>query len=338
MENDYNLFKNFYDNLYKNILDEYYKDIDNSLHYNEIRKYLNFIILGIIPAIGMFLILFKRIYLIFIIVFIIFYLFAIYKYTMINYKDQKKKYINKIKYNILDDMITLISGKDTSSILPNSRISLDSFNRCDFFNLEKLFYDGKNYIQTSINNNSVVIGDIELYILQNKYKEEYFYQGDKMFLKSYISFNKKDIFNGIYIGAFSTKKNDSAIQIIPHSFKKNLSNKINNYYKFYDKEIFLENPEFTKKYDVYTNDEIKSRILLNLSMMENINSLDNIIDNNKYIFFKNDSRFSVFIEGYTIEEMLNKNIDSDRNDEVKNIYNLYIEIMKLFQIIQILNQ
>ena len=97
MENDYNLFKNFYDNLYKNILDGYYKDIDNSLHYNEIRKYLNFIILGIIPAIGIFLILFKRIYLIFIIVFIIFYLFAIYKYTMINYKDQKKKYINKIK-------------------------------------------------------------------------------------------------------------------------------------------------------------------------------------------------------------------------------------------------
>ena len=73
--------------------------------------------------------------------------------------------------------------------------------------------------------------------------------------------------------------------------------------------------------------------------MEKIKSLEDILNNKKYIIFKNDGRYSIFLENFTIEDILNNNLQNKRNKnkELDNIYNIYNEISKIFEIISILN-
>jgi len=67
--------------------------------------------------------------------------------------------------------------------------------------------------------------------------------------------------------------------------------------------------------------------------------IETIIDNKKYIIFKNDGRYSIFLENFTFEDILNKNLSPNRNKntELDNIYNIYKEISKLFEITSIIN-
>ena len=136
------------------------------------------------------------------------------------------------------------------------------------------------------------------------------------------------------------KRNSNIVQVIPNTLKDNLiNNKINKYYDLCDYELKLENLEFSKKYSVYSNNEIKARMVLTLTMMEQINKLDDIIKNKKYIIFKNDDRYSVFIENITLEEILDNNISIERNTdkELNNLYNIYNEISKIFELALAIN-
>lgn len=339
--NNKELFTNFYNDLYKNILDEYFLEIDKYIKQNKSKTTILGLLLTIIP-IGLLWYLYFNIkkYIIVFIIMTIIYIILINLFTKMRYKDNNKQIIKQIKYKILDDFITLVSGNDNSKVMPNNRISKDSFQKARLFNLDNVLYTGANYIQTTINDKALVIADMNIYTLINKTKEEYFYIGNKKFKRTYQTKKKKDIFKGCYIGSEMLKRNSNLIQVIPNTLKDNLiNNKINKYYDLCDYELKLENLEFSKKYSVYSNNEIKARMILTLTMMEEINKLDKIIKNKKYIIFKSDDRYSVFIENITLEEILDNNITIERNTdkELNNLYNIYNEVSKLFELAHTIN-
>lgn len=340
MNNDKILFKNFYEELYKEILNEYYSEISSNIKKNKSQIVIKFIIISILPTILLWTTFFKTKYLIIFILLSLIYNTTMYFFIKTYHKDNDNKIINQIKYKILDDIITLISGDDNSKVLPNNRISKISFEKTNLFNLNNVLYTGANYIQTKFDDKHLVFADMNIYTLIDKLKEEYFYIGSRKFLRTYHVKKKKDIFVGCYIGTEINRKNDALIQIIPNTLKDNIINsKINNYYDLCDYQVKLENIEFSKKYSVYTNYEIKARMILTLTMMEKINELDKIITNKKYIIFKNDGRCAIFIEGLTFEDILNDNLSSNRNEEkeFESIYKIYTEILKLFEITTIIN-
>ncbi|MBQ7104341.1 MAG: DUF3137 domain-containing protein [Bacilli bacterium] len=334
------LFKNFYYDLYKDILDEYYLEIEKYIKKNHFNLITSIIIFSLIPTILLWIFFFQLKYIFFFIVITITYNIGIYFFLKSSHKDNSKIILNQIKYKILDDIITLISGDDTSSVLPNNRISKVSFEKTNLFNLKNVEYTGANYIQTHIDDKTLILADMNIFTYIEKQKQEYFYIGNKKFLRSYKAKKKKDIFTGCYIGSDNPKKNSNLIQIIPNTLKTTIiNNKINKYYDLCDTEVKLENLDFSKKYSVYTNDEIKARMTLTLTMMEHINELEKILNNKKYIIFKNDGRYSMFIENFTFEEILNKNLSPIRNKEkeLDNIYKIFTEIYKLFEIVTIMN-
>lgn len=335
------LFTNFYNDLYKNILDEYFLEIEKYIKQNKKRTNTIGILLTIIPITLLWYIFFKvKKYIILFVLGTIIYITLIILFTKMQHKENNKQIINIIKYKILDDFITLVSGNENSKVIPNNRISKDSFQKATLFNLKNVLYTGANYIQTTVEDKALVLADINIYTLINKTKEEYFYIGGKKFKRSYQIKKKRDIFNGIYLGSEILKNNNNLIQIIPNTIKDNIINKkINNYYDLCYYELKLENLEFSKKYSVYSNDEIKARMILTLTMMEEINKLDKIINNKKYIIFKPDGRYSIFIENISFEDILNKNISIDRSPEkeINNLFNIYNQINDLFEIAQIIN-
>lgn len=334
------LFKNFYYDLYKDILDEYYLEIEKYIKKNRFNLITSIIIFSLIPTILLWIFFFQLKYIFFFIVITITYNIGIYFFLKSSHKDNSKIILNQIKYKILDDIITLISGDDTSSVLPNNRISKVSFEKTNLFNLKNVEYTGANYIQTHIDDKTLILADMNIFTYIEKQKQEYFYIGNKKFLRSYKAKKKKDIFTGCYVGSDNPKKNSNLIQIIPNTLKTTIiNNKINKYYDLCDTEVKLENLDFSKKYSVYTNDEIKARMTLTLTMMEHINELEKILNNKKYIIFKNDGRYSMFIENFTFEEILNKNLSPIRNKEkeLDNIYKIFTEIYKLFEIVTIMN-
>lgn len=339
--NNKELFTNFYNDLYKNILDEYFLEIDKYIKQNKSKTTILGILLTIIPIVLLWYLFFqiKKYILIFLLATII-YIILIKIFIKIRYKDNNKQIIKQIKYKILDDFITLISGNDESKVVPNNRISKDSFQKAMLFNLDNVLYTGANYIQTTIEDKALVLADMNIYTLIDKTKEEYFYVGGRKFKRTYQTKKKKDIFKGIYLGSETLRKNNNLVQIIPNTLKDNLvNNKINKYYDLCSYELKLENLEFSKKYSVYSNNEIKARMVLTLTMMEQINKLDDIIKNKKYIIFKNDDRYSIFIENMTFDEILDNNISIERKPEkeLNNLYNIYTEISKLFELALIIN-
>jgi len=334
------LFINFYNDIYKEILDEYYLEIDNILKKNKKILFRTNIIFSIIPTILFWIFFFKKEYIIVFTIITIVYNTGIILFTKINHKDNKKLILNQIKYKILDDIITLLSGNDESKVLPDNRISKASFEKTNLFNLNNVQYTGSNFIQTTIDDQTLIMADINIYTYIEGTKEEYVYVGSKKFLRTYKTKKKKDIFIGCYIGSTINKKNDCLIQIIPNTLKNTIINKkIKKYYDLCDEEVKLENLEFSKRYSIYTNNQIKARMILTLTMMEQINELENILNNKKYIIFKNDGRYALFIESLTFEDILDKNICVKRNKEkeLDNIYNLYNQISKLFEISTIIN-
>ncbi len=337
--NNKSLFKNFYDELYRDILDEYYKEIDHISQRNKLYSIFSNIIFSILPTILFWIFFFKKEYLLLFIAVTIVYNIGIIIFIKVLYRDNNKEIIKEIKYKILDDIITLISSDEEARVLPNNRISKDSFEKTELFNLEEINYTGANFIQSQLDDRTVIMADMNIYTFTEKYKEEYFYIGNRKFLRSYKTKIKKDIFNGCYIGSEINRNNDILIQMVPNRIKdKTINNKINRYFDIKGHEIYLENDELSKKYTVYSNDEIKTRMILTLPMMEKINELDKIIKNKKYIIFKPDGRYAIFIEGITFENILDKNLYIKRNDkEFDNIYKIYEEIYKLYEIVNVMN-
>ncbi len=264
---------------------------------------------------------------------VIVFIFAIYKALK-----REKIYITD---NIILDIVKFISKDDNSVFDPGRMISKETISKMELFNLEKLQYTGKNVIQSNFNGNPMSFSDMNIFFNKEIESEESFYDknGNK---KTKIVKNKvkKYIFNGCYISAKMNKKILEHIYLIPNRLSDLIINgKINDYIMYDGDEVELENLEFSEKYKVYSNDEIQARYILSVNLMEKIINIDKIFDNKKFIVFKEDGRFAICIQGFSIQKLRKTNLPNNFKKEKMSgaLYYLFKNIYNLFDIYNILD-
>ena len=181
---------------------------------------------------------------------------------------------------------------------------------------------------------------MELYNYKTDIDEKIVYKEGKKYLRKTTRKIKKTFFDGCYIGAVLNKKIADHIYLIPNNLNDTIvQRRLNNYINVSGEEIILENLEFSKKYKVYSKDQIQARYILTLSLMERINKIDKIYDGKKYIVFKEGRRFVICIEGLSVGKILNNSLPLVRNNEKEHrvLMNIFTDLSKLFSIYDILD-
>lgn len=262
--------------------------------------------------------------------------------TFFSIKNTLKEIMSKLNEDIMRDIIAFISDNKIEDIMyePKKKLSEESFDKMELFNLDVVKYNGKNYIKALYNKNNMVFSDMETYIIDTIETKKEIYKDGKKYIRTTRKKKKKIIFKGLYIGATLNKKNSNHIYLIPNNFNDTfLQSKIMNYIKYQGTPVMLENLEFSKKYKVFCDDEVQARYILSLSLMERINKLDELYKGKKYIVFKEGKRFAICIEGLSIENIKKIKLPTFRNErqELIILNKIFTQLNNLFKIYYILD-
>ena len=323
-------FKQFFDNEYFDKLNIYYNEhnkkkkniVLSKVCYGSILA-IFFVIITTVIELNRYingLLWFLDIIVIFIIVVSV--LFAIHS----NIRESMFEFNDKI----IVDIIAFLSENpiDNIEFSPNKRISRNSLNESNLFNLNVVNYSGKNFIKAPYNKNTMVFSDMYTYVYDIVEKN-----GKRRIKKRFL-------FDGIYIGATMNKKSKNKIYLIPNNIgDKFIQSKIKSYIHYSGYDINLENAEFTKKYKVFCDDEIQARYILTMSLMERINKVDEIFKQKKYIVFKEGRRFTMCIDGVSIEKIKKFSLPVFQNKEKERatLLKVFNELNNLFSIYHILD-
>ena len=244
--------------------------------------------------------------------------------------NELKKDMKELNDEIIKDIIVFISDSSQEKVefSPDCRVSRDSLNESNLFNLGLVEFNGKNFIKVPYHKNTLVFSDLYTYVYKDIEKD-----GVKTKKKKYI-------FDGIYIGATMNKKNKNQIYLIPNNIgDKFIQSRIKSYIHYSGHDINLENAEFMKKYKVFCDDEIQARYILSMSLMERINKVDELFKQKKYIVFREGKRFTMCIEGVSIEKIRNIALPAFQNKEKERaaLLKIFNELNNLFKIYHILD-
>ena len=328
-------FKKYYDGDYK-LLTNNYND-SYSREYSILQKKLNLVIvLSII--IFVFLYLIFKIYAFKVIINILFFLiynvfvFLIYKKVNSYFVDLVSIKINKLIYKDIFDFIICNNSKKIAS---DKRISKEYFKKSRLFNLDKLEYNGENFVSFLYDKDKIIFSDIFIYNYKSKTIVDSIYRDGKYYKRTITRKIPREIYKGLYIEFPFHKENNSFIYVISNDFKSIVKNRINSYLSYFGERVELENMEFEKQYNVYSDNQVQARYILSLSLMEKIAKINDEFDNKKCIVFRPDGKVSLFIEDYTIDKILHEKIPCDGGIIP---YNYYKECFnKLNSIIRIYN-
>lgn len=335
-------FEQYYENEYNNVIAHYYKNIkDEKMFAIILRIIVGVILIVILTMIDKKINLKEPLNNYYIWIISAYYTLIVVG-TIISIINHLKKQIYKINEYIIKDMVAFVTNNDLDDVTYESKlqISEDSIEKMGLFNLDVVKYNGKNYINAQYNKNSMAFSDINTYVFDVSKTEKIIYKNGKKYLRTITRRKKRYIFKGIYIGATLNKKNKNQIYLIPNNFNDRfLQSKIMNYIKYHGTNIMLENLEFSKKYKVFCDDEVQARYILSLGLMEKINKLDELFKGKKYIVFKEGRRFSICIEGVSIEELRKSKMPMFRNIKKEKVVlmNFFCKINDLFKIYHILD-
>lgn len=332
-----NDFKKYYNEIYQNTINLYEKSYI-TLKKEKIKKFRNISIS--LSFIFLFLFFVLKLYtlpivqiLLFVLIFIILILTLLF--------NQQIPFINKISYDInkmiLFDIISFIIDNKELEILPDKRISKEHFQKSHFFNLEKLNYNGENFISFLYQNTKIILSDIHIYNYKYKTKVDSFYENGKYYKRTTKSKIPNYIYKGIYIELPFNKENDTYIYMISNNFNNIIKNKIDNSLLYKGERVFLENANFEDKYNVYCDDQIKARYICSLSLMEELTKDCDIEKENTCIVLRPDNKISLFLKNITIEKLLRQKV-LFKNNKITYEYleNFFGNINILFQTIDVL--
>lgn len=147
------------------------------------------------------------------------------------------------------------------------------------------------------------------------------------------SSSKIQVFNGLY-GKFSFNKNFKHTTLVTFSDFFNPIN-YNSLFKgglTLENKIKLENPEFEKKFDVFSTDQTEARYILSTSFMERIMELETHFDGFVKVLFRNGN---MYIAIYTFNDFFK--VDAKRSLLDPDVLKAYLyEFGLLLELIDIL--
>ncbi len=329
-------FIDFYQRGGKKILkDAYYKD---KASYQKAIKKCIFYQLLILVIIIINILFFNRIfneYIMFITLLteiILFFLFLIINIRLI-YKE-KKKAIYLINEDIYLYVVSYFSPNDYICE-PETELAVSEFNKMGLFNLNLLNYCGCNFTASSYLGKKFIYCDVTLYDLVERIKHDSYYDNVEN-IKYIINYHYQDqinIFNGLYYETEISHDNYNYIYLIPNNISdKFVKKNILHYISYKGYRIELENLQISQKYCVYSFDEIRSRYILSLTLMEKINELDKLLPNKKYLVFKKDGRVGIYIDNFSIEKLKMKSFNIHKEISLDYLLSWFNIVKKIFQI------
>jgi len=237
--------------------------------------------------------------------------------------DCLKKYNNilkEYKYEVASKVIAFLSHNKKAGIKEKMMVSKKAISELELVNFEELKVFGTNYTVMSYGNFNIVLSDLKLLHFDNKGL-------------------KNEAFSGVYFSATFNKPINEQVHVIPNNMKDIGLNKFVNCFKYTGKRVILENNEFEKKYNVYSDDELQARYLISLRLMERINDIDKIFPGKKYIIFKKTGKISILFSGEAIKNKIHSRVnillkgDTFRfSKEVFDYFSNYIEVYRILDL------
>ena len=335
-------FEKYYQNEYSKVITHYYEFLKEKRLSIVIFRIIFGAILSIISVILINTLNLKELLNNYYTIGITLYFIIIATATIVSIRKSLTEIMYKLNEDIFRDLLAFISDNELENIIyePKKRLSEEAFDKMELFNLDVVKYNGKNYIKVPYNKNNMVFSDMKTYTIDIIETKKEIYKNGKKYIRTIRKKKKRNIFEGLYIGATLNKKNTTHIYLIPNNFNNTfLQSKIMNYIKYQGNPVMLENLEFSKKYKVFCNDEVQARYILSLSLMERINKLDELYKGKKYIVFKEGKRFAICIEGLSIENIkkIKLPIFRNKNKEINVLINMFMKLSNLFKIYYILD-
>ena len=242
--------------------------------------------------------------------------------------------INKMLYL---DILSFIASDENISFNPNSRIAKEYFKNSKLFNLDIYNYNGENYTTCSINNEKVLFSDIFIYNYKYKTLIDYFSENGKTYKRTTYRKIPQKQYKGLYIEIPFHEKLTSTVYLISSQLKNLVKDRMNGVLIYEGKRVELENLHLEKDYNIYSNDETLARYIFNLPYMERVLDINKYISNKKNIVYRTDNKLSVFIENYTIDEIIKRKIEFNNNIISKAyIEKVFSSIMGIVNVISIL--
>jgi len=335
-------FEKFYQNEYINTISHYYENLKGKKISTIVFKILFTVILCIISRMLINTFNLKELLNCYYSIVLYSYYAIIVIATIFSTKKSLSKLMYELNEDIMRDLFSFISNNELENVMydPKKMLSKEALEKMELFNLDIVKYRGKNYIKVPYNKNNMVFSDIKTYIVDIIETKKEVYKNGKKHIRTIRKKKKRNIFEGLYIGATLNKKNTNHIYLIPNNFNDTfLQSKIMNYIKYQGTSVMLENLEFSKKYKVFCDDEVQARYILSLSLMERINQLDELYKGKKYIVFKEGKRFAICIEGLSIENIKKIKLPAFRNQnkEINVLTSMFTKLNDLFKIYYILD-
>lgn len=311
----------FYNSSYKKKLNNYYIDLMGTRFLIVIKNGILYFIISLISSFLYIIGVKKYIFVVFVYNIILFVIFVF------NIRIKFGKEYEKMNLKVIYDMIKFISNSNFI-YKENFQIKEKVFKTMDIFNYDLLNYTGCNVIHIPYKNNFILLSDVNLYTYDNVVTSEII---DDRYLKKTVKKVKRNRFSGMYIELQLTKKNDCYIYLVPN----NISDRyLNSFVVHKGDRVLLEDIIFNKRYVVYSSDQVKSRYILSIDLMDKINKVDDIIPNKKYIVFKDNQTVGIFINDYSFGSLKSVKIPIKRNDgiELEYVNSIYSKLNNIFMI------
>lgn len=323
----------FYNSEYKDVLNNYYVDLVGKRLINFIKYFIIYGLFSLIVSVLFvnFVYDFKYKYLVLVLYNVIIFFLYIITVKIINIKEYRS-----MNEKVLCDLIYFINGNNSFVYKKNFQLKQDFFKNMDIFNFDLLNYAGFNLLSVPYKNNRIVCSDVDLFIYKKIMNDEKVVYNNYSLIRRTVKKIKHNIFHGFYIELNLSKICDSYIYLVPNNVSDIY---LNSYINYKGEKVILEDIDFNKKYSVYSSNQINSRYILSISLMDKINKLDIIIPNKKYIVFKDDSTVGIFINNFSFSDILDIKIPIKRDDmiELEYLKKIYDKINVIFSIYDLLD-
>lgn len=322
-----------YNNGYKKRLNKHYIDLFGKRTSNFIKYGIIYLCFSLIPSV-LFIIYIPSSGYKFLLIFLYNVIILISYFVNVRYVN-KKEY-RKMNERIACDFIYFLNGKNKFFYKNKLRLKEEVFKNIDIFNFDILKYNGCNFVSIPYKNSKIICSDVNLFVYRKVVNKKRVTYNNRNYIRTTTRKVKDIIFNGFYIELKLSKVCDSYIYLVPN----NINDKyLSSYINYKGERVILEDINFNKKYSVYSSDQIKSRYILSISLMDKINKLDTIIPNKKYIVFKDDSTVGIFINDFSFNDILDINVPIKRNDMIEFEYlkKVYDKVSIIFSIYDILD-
>jgi hypothetical protein len=238
---------------------------------------------------------------------------------LVGYFGGVKAYKNEFKSRVITPFIKVINP--TLSYQAKGHISKQQFKESKIFSESPDRFSGEDYIAGKIDKTEVEFSE-----LNAQYRTT-----DSKGRSQYHTF-----FRGLFLIADFHKHFKGRTMVLPDTSEKMLGfigKKLQKLNFGRDQLVYMEDPEFEKEFVVYGTDQIESRYILSVSMIQRILDLKKKAGCKIYLSFLNSN---VYLAVYWSKNILEPNIrESATNSETLNKF--YRELSFCFGIIDDLN-